>query len=79
LLLVERMTAGILTSDGRTLSAETSNLKTPLFLTRRLYRRTAWWKSRRRRLFESMVLSKPPSEWLDAQIQVSRAPVEIAV
>jgi len=66
LLLVERMTAGILTSDGRTLSAETSNLAAPLFLTSSSIG-DSLVEEPRRRLFESMVLSKAPSEWLDAQ------------
>jgi len=66
LLLVERMTAGILTSDGRTISVETSSLKTPLFLTSSSLG-DSLVEEPRRRLFESMVLIKPPSEWLDAQ------------
>jgi hypothetical protein len=66
LLLVERMMAGILTSDGRTLSVETSNLTAPIFLTSSSLG-DSLVEEPRHRLFESMVLSKPPSEWLDAQ------------
>lgn len=66
LLLVERMTAAILTSDGRSISAETTSLSAPLLLTSSSLGDNLADEPRRR-LFESMVLSKAPSEWREAQ------------
>lgn len=82
LLLVERMTTGILTSDGGTISVETRTLTAPLLMTSSSLG-DSLVEEPRRRLFESMVLSKAPSEWLDAQSRFHvhrwRAQSEISV